>query len=251
MVTLRRASDRGRTRLDWLDSRHTFSFGDYHDPRHMGFGPLRVINDDRVNPGRGFGTHAHRDMEILTWVLDGELEHRDSLGNGSVIRPGEVQIMSAGTGIQHSEFNPSSTEPVRFLQIWIIPERQGLPPRYEQQPVRFDDAPVATIAGRHAGAVRVFQDATVRAVRLAAGRDATVDIPDGRVAWVQVARGGSVSATSRSPKETAQPSAGNRASRSRPRAKPKRSSSTCPSRRSHRVLRRGFSAPIAVGCRFA
>jgi len=190
MVTLRRAADRGRTRLDWLDSRHTFSFGDYHDPRHMGFGPLRVINDDRVNPGRGFGTHAHRDMEILTWVLDGELQHRDSLGNGSVIRPGEVQIMSAGTGIQHSEFNPSSTEPVRFLQIWIIPERQGLPPRYEQQPVRFDDAPITTIAGRHAGAVRVFQDATVRAVRLAAGLDATVDIPAGRVAWVQVARGG-------------------------------------------------------------
>jgi redox-sensitive bicupin YhaK (pirin superfamily) len=188
MVTLRPADERGRTRLDWLDSRHTFSFGDYHDPRHMGFGPLRVINDDRVAPGRGFGTHAHRDMEILTWVLDGALQHRDSLGNGSVIRPGEVQIMSAGTGIQHSEFNPSSDAPVRFLQIWILPERQGLAPRYEQQPARFDGGPVATIAGRQAGAVRVFQDAIVRVVRLAGGA-ATIDVPTGRAAWVQVARG--------------------------------------------------------------
>jgi hypothetical protein len=189
MLTLRPADDRGRTRLEWLDSRHTFSFGDYQDPRHMGFGPLRVINDDRVAPGRGFGTHAHRDMEILTWVLDGALQHRDSLGNGSVIRPGEVQIMSAGTGIQHSEFNPSATEPVRFLQIWILPERPGLPPRYEQQPARFDAGPVATIAGRQAGAVRVFQDATVHAVRLAAGQHVEIDLPAGRAAWVQVARG--------------------------------------------------------------
>jgi hypothetical protein len=155
----------------------------------MGFGPLRVINDDVVAPGRGFGTHAHRDMEILTWVLEGALEHRDSLGNGSVIRPGEVQIMSAGTGIQHSEFNPSATAPVRFLQMWILPEREGLPPRYEQQPVGFDAGPVATIAGRRAGAVRVFQDATVHAVRLSAGQGAVIDLPIDRAAWVQVARG--------------------------------------------------------------
>jgi redox-sensitive bicupin YhaK (pirin superfamily) len=128
-------------------------------------------------------------MEILTWVLDGALQHRDSLGNGSMIRPGEVQIMSAGTGIQHSEFNPSATEPVRFLQIWILPERPGLPPRYEQQPVRFDAGPVATMAGRQGGAVRVFQDATVHAVRLAAGQHVEIDLPAGSAAWVQVARG--------------------------------------------------------------
>src|SRR5262245_15574604 len=133
MITVRPAKQRGRTRLDWLDSWHTFSFGDYYDPDHMGFGPLRVINDDVVDAGQGFGTHPHRDMEILTWVLDGELQHRDSLGTGSVIRPGEVQIMSAGTGIQHSEFNPSPVEPVRLLQIWILPERRDLPPRYDQQ----------------------------------------------------------------------------------------------------------------------
>src|SRR5262249_23266138 len=118
MLTIRPAAERGHTRLDWLDSRHTFSFRDYLDSRHMRFGTLRVINDDRVEPGRGFGTHGHRDMEILTWILEGELEHRDSLGTGSVIRPGEVQIMSAGTGIEHSEFNPSPVEPVHLLQIW-------------------------------------------------------------------------------------------------------------------------------------
>lgn len=132
MLTIRKAEDRGVSRIDWLNSHHTFSFSDYHDPRHMGFRSLRVINDDTVAPAGGFGTHAHRDMEIITYVLDGALAHSDSLGTGSVIRPGDVQKMSAGTGIRHSEFNHSQTDPVHFLQIWIIPERAGITPGYSQ-----------------------------------------------------------------------------------------------------------------------
>ena len=191
MITVRAARERGHTRLDWLDSWHTFSFGDYYDPAHIGFGPLRVINDDVVEEGRGFGTHPHRDMEILTWVLDGELQHRDSLGTGSVIRPGEVQIMSAGTGIQHSEFNPSKVEPVRLLQIWILPERRGLPPRYDQQVVPLEQGVLRQIAARQPepGAVRVFQDASVYVARLGAGQRVEHALQPGRTAWVQVARG--------------------------------------------------------------
>ena len=170
MIQIRRANERGRASFGWLDSRHTFSFGEYYDPKHMGFGPLRVINDDRVRAGAGFGTHGHRDMEILSYVLEGALEHKDSLGTGSVIRPGDVQRMSAGTGIQHSEFNPDRGNPVHFLQIWIEPERDGLAPSYEEK--HFADGErrnqLRLIASREArdGSLRIHQDADVYAALL-------------------------------------------------------------------------------------
>jgi redox-sensitive bicupin YhaK (pirin superfamily) len=193
MIQLRKASARGRSRTEWLDSRHTFSFADYFDPKFVGFGKLRVINDDVVAPSRGFGRHPHRDMEILSYVLAGSLEHGDSMGNGSVIRPGDVQRMSAGTGVVHSEANPSATEPVRFLQIWIEPEQRGLPPSYEQK--RFDPESrrgvlrlVASRDGRD-GSVTVHQDASVYAALLGPGQRAEAPLASGRRAWVQVARG--------------------------------------------------------------
>jgi quercetin 2,3-dioxygenase len=193
MVTLRRADDRGRADHGWLESRHTFSFADYHDPAHMGFRTLRVINEDRVAPGTGFGTHAHRDMEIISYVLDGALAHQDSMGNGSVIRPGEVQRMSAGTGVRHSEHNALADRPVHFLQIWIVPDRRGHPPGYEQK--AFPEAArrgrlrlVASSDGRD-GSVSLHQDVALHAGLLDGDEAATLELAPGRHAWVQVARG--------------------------------------------------------------
>ena len=190
MITLRPASERGRTRLPWLDGRHSFSFGDFVDPVHHRFRALRVINEDRVAPGGGFDTHAHRDMEILTWVLEGALAHEDSLGNGSTIRPGELQRMTAGTGVTHSEKNPSKTEPVRLLQIWIMPDKHGLKPEYEQR--EFADAKgMVLLAARDGrdGAVTIHQDANVWLARPGDGGSIDMLMDTTRGLWVQVARG--------------------------------------------------------------
>ncbi len=193
MITIRPSTERGRASFGWLDSRHTFSFGEYHDPRHMGFRALRVINEDRVKPGMGFGTHGHRDMEIVSYVLEGELEHKDSMGNGSVLVPGDVQRMSAGTGVQHSEFNPSRDSPVHFLQIWILPERNGQAPSYEQKAFSEDERrgqlKVLANPGGTGGAIAVHQDVRLLGGILDAGATVTHEIPAGRHAWVQVARG--------------------------------------------------------------
>lgn len=192
MIDIRRAAERGRTRLPWLNSYHTFSFGDYYDPEHMGFRALRVINDDTVTAGQGFGTHPHRDMEIITYVLDGALEHRDSLGTGSVIYPGEVQRMSAGTGIRHSEFNQSKEDSVHFLQIWILPEKTGIPPGYEQRavpPGAPDGLTLAASRDGRDGSVTVHQDVNLYAAQLEPGQSVTHRIAPGRHAWLQVARG--------------------------------------------------------------
>jgi hypothetical protein len=193
MLTVRRAGDRGHANHGWLDSHHTFSFADYHDPKHMGFRALRVINEDRVDPGAGFPTHAHRDMEILSYVLEGALEHRDSMGNGSVIRPGDVQRMSAGTGVRHSEFNASKSELVHFLQIWILPVRPGIAPGYEEK--RFTEADkraalrlVASADGKD-GSVTLHADARVYATVLEAGEKVQHVLGPGRHAWVHVAKG--------------------------------------------------------------
>jgi redox-sensitive bicupin YhaK (pirin superfamily) len=195
MITLRPASERGHNQLDWLDSRHTFSFGHYMDPRHMGFRALRVINDDLIAPDSGFGMHGHRDMEIISWILEGELEHRDSLGHREVLRPGEVQHMGAGRGIRHSEFNPSPDQRARLIQIWIEPEAPHLDPVYKQQPV--DPAtlaggglvPLVTRDGR-GGSIRMRADADLYVARLHAGAPAVVHpLAPGRHGWVQVTRG--------------------------------------------------------------
>ena len=193
MKYVRKAADRGHSNPGWLDSWHTFSFADYHDPGHMGFRALRVINDDRVAPGAGFGTHPHRDMEIVSYVVNGGLEHKDSIGTGSVIRPGEVQRMSAGTGIRHSEYNASQQEPVHFLQIWILPERGGIDPGSEQKafaPAERTDR-LRLVADRHGteGALTIHQDVRLYASTLTPG--ATLDVPlaAGRYAWLQVVTG--------------------------------------------------------------
>lgn len=193
MATLRAASERGRSNHGWLESAHTFSFSSYYDARYMGFGPLRVINDDRVAPGAGFGAHGHRDMEILSYVLEGALAHKDSLGNGSVIRPGDVQRMSAGTGIQHSEFNASATEPVHFLQIWIVPDQVGHAPGYEQKYFSAEEKRgrlllVASRDGRE-DSVSLHQDAEVYAALLDGDDAVEFALNSGRLAWIQVARG--------------------------------------------------------------
>jgi redox-sensitive bicupin YhaK (pirin superfamily) len=193
MIIVRPAEERGVANFGWLDSRHTFSFGHYYDPRHMGIGALRVINDDRVAPGGGFDTHSHQDMEIISYVLEGAMEHQDSIGTGSVIRPGDVQRMTAGTGIAHSEFNHSRTEPVHFLQIWIVPERKGLEPGYEQKTFPLEERRgkarlVASRDGRD-GSLTVHQDIDLYTSVLEAGDEVAIALRPERSAWVQVARG--------------------------------------------------------------
>ena len=193
MIQVRKSRERGSTNLGWLYSRHTFSFGDYHDPDHMGFRSLRVINEDRVVPGAGFGTHGHRDMEIVSYVLEGALEHKDSMGNGSVLRVGDVQRMTAGRGVLHSEVNASPTDPVHFLQIRILPERTGMTPAYEQVQVGDDEKQggfrlVASHAGGP-GVVKIHQDVALYAAVLEAGAAAELALGAGRHGWLQVARG--------------------------------------------------------------
>lgn len=193
MMRVRRSHERGHFDHGWLDTYHTFSFADYHDPRHMGFRALRVINEDRVAPAQGFGRHPHRDMEILTYVLAGELEHRDSLGNRGVIRPGQVQYMAAGTGVEHSEFNPSRESPVHLIQIWIRPDRNGRPPRYEQRdfPVAANGSAQTLLASRDGRerSIAWNQNAALIAASLPKGATATHELSPGRGAWIQVLRG--------------------------------------------------------------
>ena len=193
MLAIRPAEERGVANFGWLDSRHTFSFGHYHDPRFMGFGPLRVINEDRVKPSQGFGTHGHSDMEIISYVLDGALEHKDSLGTGSIIRPGDVQRMTAGTGVRHSEFNASDEDPVHFLQIWILPEKNGLEPSYEQKAFTAEDKRgqlrlVGSRDGRD-GSVTIHQDVDLYASLLDDDESVSHRFAEGRYGWLQVARG--------------------------------------------------------------
>jgi quercetin 2,3-dioxygenase len=190
VITIRPRDERGHNELDWLNTRFTFSFADYYDPAHMGFRSLRVINEDIIAPGKGFGMHPHRDMEILTWVLEGSLAHRDSTGSSGVIRPGELQHMSAGTGVTHSEFNPSPKEPVHLLQIWILPERRGIKPVYEQH--GFGNAgwngSFQLLAGKEAP-ISIQQDANLYAARMKKNETITHPVNAGRHSWVQVARG--------------------------------------------------------------
>lgn len=193
MITIRRANERGHGSHGWLESWHTFSFSSYHDPQHMRFRALRVMNEDWIAPGQGFGTHPHNDMEIVTYVLEGALEHRDSMGNGEILRPGEFQRMSAGTGITHSEFNPSDKDPVHLYQIWLFPERKGIEPSYEQKsfPVGDHRNQFRQVADCDAsnGALKIHTDASIFLAELQSGKEASYAIPDGRHAWLQVLRG--------------------------------------------------------------
>ena len=193
MIQVRKAADRGHANHGWLDTYHTFSFGDHHDREHMGFRSLRVMNEDRVEPGKGFGTHPHRDMEIVTYVLEGALEHKDSMGSSEVLRPGEFQRMSAGTGITHSEFNPSDVEPVHLYQIWLFPERKGIEPSYEQK--QFPDEErhnrLRLVASQDAadGSLLIQQDACIFLSQIDDGVQISHNLPEGRHAWLQVLRG--------------------------------------------------------------
>jgi redox-sensitive bicupin YhaK (pirin superfamily) len=191
MIEIRKSEDRGHFDHGWLNSFHTFSFADYYDPRHMAYRSLRVINEDFVAPGQGFGTHPHRDMEIITYVLEGALEHRDSMGNRGVIRPGEIQRMSAGTGVRHSEFNASDKERVHLLQIWIMPEKHGIEPSYEQKPVADASGKLQLMAAKGAtnGTATINQDAKVFVAKLKQGESVEHDLAAGRGAYVHVARG--------------------------------------------------------------
>lgn len=194
MISIRRSAERGGGDFGWLNTRHSFSFDRYYNPRFMGFRSLRVINEDRVQPGEGFPTHPHRDMEIITYILEGALEHKDSLGTGSVIRPGDGQRMSAGTGIRHSEFNPSKTDPAHLLQIWILPDRPGHTPGYEQKQFPSEEKRgklrlIASPDGKD-GSVTIHQDASLYVSLLAPGQEVTHELGKGRYAWLQVAKGG-------------------------------------------------------------
>lgn len=187
MIRVRKASERGASNLDWLDSKHSFSFADYYDPDHMGFGPLRVINEDVIDPGKGFGSHPHRDMEIITYIIEGALEHKDSMGTGEVIRKGELQRMSAGTGVVHSEFNHSSTEPVHLLQIWIRPEKSGIQPGYEQKQIALGDNTWKVLAGPEVAesSLRIHQNVLLLGARIGAGQ--ALSVPS--ECWIQVIKG--------------------------------------------------------------
>jgi hypothetical protein len=193
MIVMRKAAERGHAKYDWLDTWHTFSFDTYYDPAHMGFHSLRVMNEDRVQPGQGFGMHGHQDMEIVTYVLEGALEHRDNMASGSVIHTGEFQRMSAGTGVQHSEFNPSRTEPVHFYQIWLLPNQKGLPPSYEQKKFSEGEEPgrfrlVASPDAQN-GSLLIHQDARIYLSTLDADQEVRYKLQAGRHAWLQVLRG--------------------------------------------------------------
>ncbi len=193
MITIRDRNQRGQTKIEWLESKHSFSFGYYHDPNHMGFGPLRVLNEDEVKPGAGFGRHPHRDSELVTYVLDGGLEHKDSMGIGSLIKAGDVQRMSAGTGITHSEYNASKTDPVRFLQIWFLPEKTGIKPSYEQKSVDHEATRntfklVISPDGRE-NSITINQNIDFYVGRLDGSQPAHFNAGDDRIQWVQIARG--------------------------------------------------------------